>query len=234
MKWWQRLQQEIDGLGWTMAELHRRSGISYDSLNKYLRGDVENPRGNVMDKLAAAIDRPTLWLKEGIDPSGMEISRSNGRPVSAPVVATVEAGAWREVDQFDQSEHEWIAVEPDKKFPHATQEIYDVSGDSMNQAEPHPIKPGAKVVAVRYEDVVRQVPLRDGLIVVVQRTRGDGQEREISIKEVAWFDDRIEFRPRSSNPKHKPIVVQHDSWEDNGVTVEVLALVRSVINEMPV
>lgn len=174
------------------------------------------------------------FLLHGSTAEHHEIQRVNVARASAPVVATVEAGAWREVDPFDQSEREWIAVEPDSKFPHATQEVYRVSGDSMNEADPHPIKPGSQVVAVRYEDIMRQVPLRDGLIVVVQRTRGDGQEREISIKEVAWFDDRIEFRPRSSNPKHRPIVIQHNDWEDNGVTVEVLALVRSVINEMPV
>lgn len=174
------------------------------------------------------------FLLDGGAGARAELRKVAPARTSAPVVATVEAGTWREVDPFDQSEHQWIAVEPDEKFPHATQEVYIVSGDSMNQAEPHPIKPGAKVVAVRYEDIMRQVPLRDGLIVVVQRTRDDGQAREISIKEVAWFDDRIEFRPRSSNSRHRPIVVQHDAWEDNGVTVEVLALVRSVINEMPV
>lgn len=181
---------------------------------------------------ATGITYEQFLMESGVG-AASELRRAASPQTSAPIVATVEAGAWREVDPFDQSEHRWVAVEPDAKYPHAIQEVYEVSGDSMNQAEPHPIKPGSRVVAVRYEDIMHLTPLRDGLVVVVQRTRGDGQEREISIKEVAWFDDRIEFRPRSSNSKHKPIVVMHDNWEDNGVTVEVLALVRQVINDMP-
>lgn len=156
--------------------------------------------------------------------------RAGGR---APVVATVEAGAWREVDELDQDGGEWVTVPADDKFPDATQRVYDVSGDSMNRLEPIPITNGSRIVAVDYDEVASRVPLRDGLIVVVQRSRNGGQEREITVKQVAWFDDRIEFQPRSTNPKHKPIVVQHDSWEDDGVQIAVVGLVRDIIHRLP-
>lgn len=232
MKWWQRLQAAIDDLGWSKAELQRRSGISYDSINKYLRGEVDNPRGNVLDKLAQTIGRPALWLKEGIEISG-EITRSARQSSAAAVVATVEAGAWREVDEFDQSDPEWVAVPPDDKYPDATQDVYNVAGDSMNALEPHPITPGSRIVAVRYDEIASRSPLRDGLVVVVQRSRNGGQERELTVKQVAWFDDRIEFQPRSTNPKHKPIVVEHDKWEDNGIEVAIVGLVRDIIHRLP-
>lgn len=160
-----------------------------------------------------------------------EIVRARGGLVPTPIIATVEAGAWREVDEFDQSEPDWLPLPPDRDFPNATQEVYNVSGSSMNALKPFPILPGSKIVVLRYDDIASRYPLRDGLIVVVQRTRG--QTRELSVKQVAWFDDRIEFQPRSTDPKHKPIVVTHDDWEDNGVVVEILGLVRSTINEMP-
>jgi len=151
----------------------------------------------------------------------------------AILVATVEAGAWREVDELDQSDPEWVAVPPDDKYPDATQEVYAVSGDSMNALQPHPITPGSRLVAVRYDEIAFRAPLRDGLVVVIQRSRNGGQERELSVKQVAWFDDRIEFQPRSTNPKHKPIVVEHDTWEDNGVEVAIVGLVRDVIHRLP-
>lgn len=161
-------------------------------------------------------------------------SVKRGSPLnSAIVVATVEAGAWREVDELDQSAPEWVAVPPDQKYPDATQDVYDVAGDSMNKLEPHPITPGSRVVALRYDEIAARSPLRDGLVVVVQRSRNGGQEREITIKQVAWFDDRIEFQPRSTNPKHKPIVVEHDSWDDNGVEVSIVGLVRDIIHRLP-
>lgn len=152
---------------------------------------------------------------------------------SAIVVATVEAGAWREVDEFDQSSPEWVAVPPDDKYPDATQDVYDVAGDSMNALQPHPITPGSRLVAVRYDEIASRSPLRDGLVVVVQRSRNGGQERELTVKQIAWFDDRIEFQPRSSNPKHKPIIVEHDNWEDNGVQVAIVGLVRDIIHRLP-
>ncbi|WP_245892889.1 LexA family protein [Devosia naphthalenivorans] len=233
MKWWQRLQSAIDELGWTKAELQRRSGISYDSINKYLRGDVDNPRGNVLEKLAATIDRPAIWLKEGVLPGSGDLVRSMRAPGTAPVVATVEAGAWREVDELDQDSPEWVTVPADDKFPDATQRVYDVAGDSMNALQPHPITPGSRLVAIDYDEIASRSPLRNGLVVVIQRSKNGGQERELSVKQVAWFEDRIEFQPRSTNPKHKPIVVEHDNWEDNGVEVAIVGLVRDIIHRLP-
>lgn len=166
-------------------------------------------------------------------PVAPEVEKGRKGLGSAPIVATVEAGAWREVDEFDQSEPEWVAVPPDDKYPDATQEVYTVSGDSMNALEPHPITPGSRVVGVRYDEIASRSPLRDGLVVVVQRTRDGGHTRELSVKQVAWFDDRIEFQPRSTNPRHKPIVVRHDDWEDDGVEVKIAALVRDIMHRLP-
>jgi len=166
-------------------------------------------------------------------PNAPELTKAKRALGSAPMVATVEAGAWREVDEFDQSDPEWIAVPPDDKYPDATQEVYLVSGDSMNALQPHPITPGSRLICVRYDEIAARAPLRDGLVVIVQRTRDGGHVRELSVKEVAWFDDRIEFQPRSTNPRHKPIVVEHDNWEDNGVEVAIVALVRDVLHKLP-
>lgn len=162
-----------------------------------------------------------------------ELRRSARSPGTAPIVAVVEAGAWREVDELNQDSGEWVTVPADDKYPDATQRVYDVSGDSMNKLDPIPITNGSRIVAVDYDEIASRVPLRDGLIVVVQRARNGGQERELTVKQVAWFDDRIEFQPRSTNSKHKPIVVQHDSWEDNGVEIAVVGLVRDIIHRLP-
>lgn len=162
-----------------------------------------------------------------------EVQRAARPPGTAPLVAIVEAGAWREVDELDQDDPEWVTVPADDKFPDATQRVYDVSGDSMNRLEPHPITPGSRIVAVDYDEIASRSPLRDNLVVVIQRSRNGGQERELSVKQVAWFEDRIEFQPRSSNPKHKAIVVEHDNWEDNGVEVAIVGLVRDIIHRLP-
>jgi len=149
------------------------------------------------------------------------------------VAGVVEAGAFREVDEFDQSEPEEIALPRDELFPNARQLVFDVAGDSMNDLRPRPIFPGDRLVCIAYDDVEHLVELRSGMIVVVQRERDGGHFREWSVKQLELFTDRAEFHPRSTNPKHKPIVVNRDHEADEGVTVQVIALVRRVMNEMP-
>lgn len=167
-----------------------------------------------------------------IEPDAPDLVKSR-RPTGAAVIrAVVEAGAWREVDEYSQAEPEWVTLEPDPRFPDATQEVYIVSGDSMDDLQPHPITPGSKISALRYDEIASRYPLHDDLVVVVQRTRDGGHVRELSVKQVKWFEDRIEFQPRSKNPRHKAIVVQHDQWEDNGVEVEIIGLVNRIMHDL--
>lgn len=231
MKWWERLQQRIDELGWSKAELSRRSGINYDSINKYLRGDIDNPRGNILEKLAETIERSVLWLRDGIEQSEAELSRIGGRMVPVRTAGTVEAGAFREVDEFDQGEPDEIYLPPDTKYPNARQMAFVVAGDSMNNLDPRPILPGDRAVCVAYADIASEVKLRDGMVVVVQRQRDGGHFREWSIKQIELYEDRTVFAPRSTNPKHKPIIVPRDFDADNGEEVEVIALLRRVVND---
>ena len=80
--WTDRLRDKFADTGWTMAELSRRSGVGYDSLNKYMRGDVDNPRGPALAKLAKALDVSVEWLKVG-----------DGGVMTLPVVGYIGGGA---------------------------------------------------------------------------------------------------------------------------------------------
>lgn len=153
--------------------------------------------------------------------------------VAGRVAGVVEAGAFREVDEFDQSEPAEIMLPRDEKFPNARQLVFDCAGDSMNDLRPRPIFPGDRLVCLAYEDVGHEVELRSGMVVVVQRERDGGHFREWSVKQLELFPDRAEFHPRSTNAKHKPIIIQSDHEADDGVSVQVIALVRRVMNEMP-
>ena len=64
--WASRLQNAFDKTGWTKMELHRRSGVPYASVNKYLDGAVDQPRGNTLLLLANALKVDALWLETGI------------------------------------------------------------------------------------------------------------------------------------------------------------------------
>lgn len=67
MKWHERLKTKLDELGWTGAELSRRSGVPEQSIWKYLQGERSMPRGETPRKLADAIGVSVAWLMHGDD-----------------------------------------------------------------------------------------------------------------------------------------------------------------------
>lgn len=212
------------------ARLNR--SIDRSAVNKMALGK----RGIAADEMLAIADIL------GVDPpanSGsmttsepVHISPSSEALVEVRIVGKVEAGAFRQQDDLgDWDGAETIVDVRDSRFPNARHLCFDVEGDSMNALKPRPILPGDRVFALAYEDIAHEVPLRDGMIVIVERTRYSGQEREWSVKQMEIYEDRVEFHPRSSNPRHKPIIVKRDNTADDGMTVEIIAIVRGVKNE---
>ena len=155
-----------------------------------------------------------------------------GRLAPVVVAGPVQAGAFIPIDEFDQSETETFYEPADPDFPRARRTAFDVIGDSMNRLEPTPILPGSRVIGVNYDDI--GIPLRDKMVVVVQQERDGGMLREWSIKQIELQDDAVIFHPRSSNSRHKPIVVPRNLEPDDGREVRILALVREIKNKVPV
>ncbi len=52
--------------GWSDAELARRSDVPYENIAKYGRGEVQNPRGNAIGKIAYAFSRTEQELLFGV------------------------------------------------------------------------------------------------------------------------------------------------------------------------
>jgi transcriptional regulator with XRE-family HTH domain len=217
------IKSGLDQPGKTQSGLAKHLGIAHPQISLLVNGK-RNLKVDEIPKIASYL---------GIDPPNVEARPAS--PQTAPVrkAGTVEAGAFREVDELDQSEPDEMYIEPDKRFPNARRMYFEVMGDSMNDLRPTPIVPGAKCICVAFEDVAHELQLRDGMIVVVQRSRDGGHFREWSVKQIAMFEDRVEFLPRSTNPRHKPIVVDRNHDADDGVAVEVIAIVRRIVNDIP-
>lgn len=146
-----------------------------------------------------------------------------GKAKAGEFIAVEDLGDWEEPETFLDTR--------DTRFPHARHLGFVVEGDSMNALKPRPIQDGDRLSALAYEDISDRYPLRDGMIVVVQRTRHGGHEREWSVKQLEIYEDRVEFHPRSTNPRYKPIVVKREHQADDGVTVEIIAIVRRLVAE---
>ena len=87
-------------------------------------------------------------------------------------------------------------------------------------------------MAVSFEDIANEVVLRDGMVVVVERSKDGGMTREWSVKQLEIYQDRTEFHPRSTNPRHKPIIINRDYSADDGTQVEIIGLARRIINDL--
>ncbi|KKZ89032.1 LexA family protein [Rhizobium phaseoli] len=216
--------ENLEKPGKSQTGLAKALGLHPSAINKVVSGKRQLKSHEVVGAAA--------YFGEAA-PGGEEVKPSSAKWVPARKVGIVAAGLFREVDEFDQSEPEEITVPRDENFPNARQLTFEVEGDSMNELRPRPILPGDTVVATAYEDIAHRVVLRDGMVVVVQRTRDAGHMREWSVKQIEIYEDRTEFHPRSSNPKHKPIVVPRQFDADDGVTVEIIGIVRMVLNTMP-
>lgn len=217
------IRENLKKPGKTQSGLAAHLGIAHPQITQLLKGN----RKLKVDELP----RIAEYLEAEL-PTGDVVPNASGL-TEGLVAGTVEAGTFREVDEFDQSERQRVAIPRDELFPTARQLLFDCSGDSMNDLKPRPILQGDRLVCLAYDDVEHLLELKSGMVVVVERTRDSGHFREWSVKQLELYPDRAEFHPRSTNPKHKPIVIRQDHEADDGVTVKVIALVRRVMNEMP-
>ncbi|NQV55950.1 MAG: helix-turn-helix transcriptional regulator [Rhodospirillales bacterium] len=71
--WSQRLWKALEWKGWTQRELARRTGIHEQKVYKYLQGRVDNPRGDIMLRLADTLGVTEHWLRFETGPAVVHI-----------------------------------------------------------------------------------------------------------------------------------------------------------------
>jgi SOS-response transcriptional repressor LexA len=216
MSWNERLRALVKELGLTMAELERRSGVPYDSINKYLRGEVENPRGDTLDRLAKALGTTVVYLRTGLTDRKPLPSRA------VPYRGKVAAGVWLEIDQAFEPE-EWLPFNPVPQYPEGAVYCLTVEGDSIDRIAPQ----GSVLVCVDlYES---GVTIRDGDLVIVERSKQQDGLRETTAKRVRSVPGGLELYPESSNPKWLPIFVPDDRRERDD-TLQIKARVEYIMS----
>lgn len=229
---WLAAQLKRQGYG-TNSRLAQFIGITPNAITRMLNNDPAKETRLIKADELVKMGQFFGATPPGLDAGGGEVAPSTRPMREVPVIGKVEAGTFREVDDIGQDEVATLSMPADDRFPDARLIAFDVSGNSMNALKPRPILPGDRIVGVSYEDVADRAPIRDGMVVVVERTRDGGHTREWSVKQVELYQDRIEFHPRSTNPAHKAIVVPRDVDADSGEQVEIIALVRRIVNDVP-
>jgi len=94
--WHHRALDILAARGWSRAELARRAGLPKDRIYKYLTGAIEQPRGNAIKAIAAALGVSEVWLVYGEEPGAVGVcaagdADAKGSPVLlTPTLLTVD------------------------------------------------------------------------------------------------------------------------------------------------
>lgn len=143
-----------------------------------------------------------------------------------PYAGVIQAGQFLAVDEYFNQDPEDVPahVLPDPAYTKVRQYAWRARGDSMDEAG---IVDGMWVVGADAADFIDVYgDIQSGDLVIVERTRYQRSERELTVKEVHFFRDRYELRPVSSNKEHSVITVAHDhSADGDGVEVKIIGVV---------
>lgn len=150
---------------------------------------------------------------------------TTGLPIRGPVVA----GAWLATDAFlDQSQPRRFPASPDPRFPTDAQWLSPVVGDSVDQLG---IFDGDFVHLVDIASIGYH-PMTDD-IVLVERTRFQGREVEVSLKQAEITPTGPIFWPRSNNPRwREPLDLRDGARHDEDIDVRVRAIVLNSIRRL--
>jgi transcriptional regulator with XRE-family HTH domain len=215
-----RLKNLRELRGWTAEEAANHFGLSRSGYVKLERGERRLSDTHIS----------TATKVYGVPVGDILGDSTIGPAVARPDAALptfggfVQAGAFLPVDEyFQQDEYpvpEFVLRQP--AYSRVRQYSYQVRGDSLNAVG---ITDGMWIVAADAADFIDTYgEVESGEFVVVERTRFQGAERELTVKEIRFYRDRYELIPRSTNPEHKTIVVPHDRKADDQVEVKIVGV----------
>lgn len=200
--------------------------------DKERRHEPFSPRLATLQGLAKALKTSVAYLTDGEGPEHIDGELALSRnPVPhaghrLQYAGRVQAGAFVATDDWFNQDMEEVPehVKPDPSYPNVRQYAWRAYGDSMNEAG---ILDGMWIVgadASDYHDTYGDIKTED--LVIVERSKHQGAEREFTVKEIHYFRDRYELRPVSSNGVHQPIVVLHSHDADaDGIEVKIIGVV---------
>ena len=232
--------REREGL--SQAALAKKAGVSQQLISQLERGENLTTKNlpQIVRALNATIDQVDeklardLWTSTGGLLQVRKGSYSGRELVGDPLTyaGIVKAGLFRAVDEyFNQDDVEVPAfVQAHPKYARARQFTWQVEGTSMESVG---IEDGMWVVGADYGDYVDHYgEIESGQYVVVERSRHQGSERELTVKEIRFYRDRFELIPHSTDPVHIPIIVKNDQQVDgDNVTVRILAKVLAAYRD---
>lgn len=211
---------------WRRYEWGERD-LSYDKLGK-LAEALGATREELLAERAVVIhEAPGRIVDLARERQGRARAKEELGPLT--IRERVQAGAWLAADDLDQGEARALPSARDPRFPHAEQWLAEVVGDSVDLLR---IYDGDLVHCIEATGIGYQP--RTGDVVVVERLRFQGAERELTIKQVeVESDGKVILWPRSSNPRwNGPMQLVEGLRDGEVVEIRIRALVIASIRRL--
>lgn len=210
------LRRGLKKPGKSQSGLARHLGLGDPSpINKVL---ASKRKLQLTELIAAAeyLQEPLPTDQPNLTVSSAPSKESRGIPIRSEVAA----GLWLEVGALSEEPLGFAqGIEPIKGFPLQATYALRVRGNSVNKIAP----PGALLVCVDLG--LSGIEVKDGDLVIVQRTRSQGAELEVTAKRVRRVTGGVELIPESTDPRWKPISYLEDP-EDDDTTMTIIARVE--------
>jgi SOS-response transcriptional repressor LexA len=218
-----RITQRLEALGMTERHASMLAVGNADLVRNLKRNRSRSPRGDSLGKLAKVLRVSEAWL---LGNSSDDAEPAVERPFGVRFGGVVEAGTFRPQNDLSQDDdYRLVPLPHDARYPATAQYAFSVMGDSMTRER---IFEGMHVLGVDLLvwERLHGAP-RDGQLVVVARTRNGHPERELTVKKLRIFTDRLELQPCSDNPGYSPLVFPLPLQEDAMADACIIAVVLS-------
>lgn len=231
-----RITERLEALAISASEASRRAGFNKGYVRDLVTGrSRRNPTLTSLLTLAKILKCDVAYL-DGTSDDPQPGGGPTDLETEIPIVGTVEAGVFREMSGpepwLSESEFRRIRAPRNRLHPEARHLAFVVRGDSMNNASPRPIYDGDCALCIDIVDA--GIPVTDGRIYVIRRTRDAGQSFEWTLKRARVFRDRIELVPESTNSTHKTFTIpvatldwDHEPGDEIAVIGQMYALFAS-------
>lgn len=193
----ERIKKRRKELKMSVDELAKKLGKNRATIYRYESNDIENMPLNVLEPLAKILNVSPAYLMGWQNPKSTASHEYNYFP------ASISAGLPCDVDPIFNEDVEKISI-PDALMGKwaGDREVFitKINGESMNR-----VIPNGSLIAVK---PVTLESLKDGDIVVFS----DGYD--YSVKRFYEFDDKIIFRPDSTDARFTDYVIDKSSGDD--------------------
>lgn len=228
---YERIEKRLDAVGLKESSAAKLAGLSDSAIRNIRRAVNEGKEVGVSSKtieaLAKVLDTTPTWLMDGSGPEEAD-GASNLNLSLAPigyvkVTGKVAANTWLMVDEMDFG-YDDIGMVPSKDgYPPEWQFGLIVSGNCLNKIA----NDGDKLVCL---DIIKSgYDVKENDLVIVERSRFNGQAIERTAKRIRQTSDGWELWPESLDPAHQdPIRINSASEQAD---IQIIAKVLLIVKE---